>query len=58
MPYSYCWRRSRKKLNVFHDAKIIIGERTLNNLHLKFTATGNNNLSDQFRIDVLPSTIH
>lgn len=33
------------------------GGRTLNDLHLKFTANGNNNLSDQFKIDVLPTTI-
>lgn len=33
-------------------------ERTLNDLHLQFTATGNNNLSDQFRLDALPTIVH
>lgn len=38
------------------SAKIKCGERTLNDLHRKFTATGNNNLLDQFKIDVLGTT--
>lgn len=45
------------KTKRFIQAKIDFGGRTLNDLHLKFTATGNNNLSDQFKIDVLATII-